>query len=91
MLNGRQDPGRDVCRSRGSGLDPGSITDPGQIAEFTLSGSAAAGVVVDAGAAVLVSGSTYRYAFSGAEGPVQVDFAAAAGRSTAQNVEPGEK
>ena len=47
------------------------------------------GVAVD-GVAVLVSGSTYRYAFSGsfAEGPVQLDFAQL---HTAQNVEPGRE
>ena len=88
-LNGRQYLDVTFADTGGSGLDPGSITDPG--AEFTLSGSAAAGVVVD-GAAVLVSGSTYRYAFSGsfAEGPVQVDFAAGSWQDTAQNVNLAE-
>ena len=88
-LNGRQYLDVTFADPGGSGLDPGSITDPG--AEFTLSGSAAAGVVVD-GAAVLVSGSTYRYAFSGsfAEGPVQLDFAAGSWQDTAQNVNLAE-
>ncbi|HEV8605909.1 MAG TPA: CARDB domain-containing protein [Tepidisphaeraceae bacterium] len=59
--------------SGGSGLDPRSIKDPG--AEFTLSGAAAAGVVID-GAATRIK-STYRYRFTGsfASGPVTVNSA----------------
>jgi len=62
----------------GSGLNPATITDAG--AEFTLAGTAAAGVAFS-GAATLVPGttSTYRYAFTGAfsGGPVSVNFTAA--------------
>ena len=50
------------------------------------------GVAVD-GAVVLVSGSTYRYAFSGsfAEGPVQVDFAAGSWQEHRSEREPGRE
>lgn len=59
----------------GNALDASSITDAA--AEWQLSGTAAADVVVD-GAGQLVSGTTYRYAFSGsfAAGEVTVDFLA---------------
>ncbi len=59
----------------GSGLDTSSITD--SAAEFTLSGTAAQNVVVG-GAAQLVSGTTYRYTFTGdfTAGTVGVDFLA---------------
>ncbi|MEI7837770.1 MAG: Ig-like domain-containing protein, partial [Planctomycetota bacterium] len=59
----------------GSGLNVSTITDAG--AEFTLGGVAASGVAVN-GAATLVSGTTYRYTFTGAftDGAVTVDFVA---------------
>ena len=47
---------------RGRGIDPLSIMDTG--AEFVLSGRGASGVQVN-GAPTLVSGTTYRYQFSG--------------------------
>ena len=55
----------DVTFTDNVGIDASTITDAG--GEFSLGGSAANGVVVD-GAATLVSGSTYRYAFSGSFG-----------------------
>ena len=82
-------PGRDVCRSRGQRPGPGLDHGPG--AEFTLSGSAAAGVVVDLRGPCW-SAQQHRYAFSGsfAEGPVQVDFAAGSWQDNAQNVNLAE-
>ncbi len=57
----------------GSGLNTTTITDDGE--EFTLTGAAASGVTVN-GKATLVSGTTYRYTFSGdfAGGAVGVSF-----------------
>jgi len=59
----------------GSGLDPATITDAG--AELSLSGSGA-GTAALSGAATLVSGTTYRYAFTGSfgAGTVNVKFLA---------------
>ena len=59
----------------GSGLNTSTITDSGQ--EFTLSGAAASGVTVN-GAPALVSGTTYRYSFTGSfgTGTVSVNFVA---------------
>lgn len=64
------------------GLDVASITDAG--AEFTLSGAAAAGVVVN-GAGVAQGGDVYRYSFTGSfdVGAVTVNF-------TADSFENGE-
>lgn len=59
----------------GSGLDAASLTDVE--GELQLSGTAAASVVLE-GAPMHVSGSTYRYYFTGAftQGPVGVDVLA---------------
>ncbi len=58
----------------GSGLNASTITDSAQ--EFTLSGTAASGVTIN-GSPVLVSGTTYRYSFTGSfsTGVVGVNFA----------------
>src|SRR5690606_27317236 len=68
----------------GSGIDPTSILDSG--AEFALSGAAATNVVVS-GEPTLVSGTTYRYTFTGefAEGPVDVQFLAGSFQDQAGN------
>ncbi|MCY2927878.1 MAG: choice-of-anchor D domain-containing protein, partial [Planctomycetota bacterium] len=68
----------------GSGLNLATITDAG--GEFTLGGAAASGVTVD-GAATLVGGTTYRYAFTGAftGGAVSVQFTPAAWADNAGN------
>ena len=65
----------------GTGLDASTVTDGN--AEFTVSGAAAFGVAID-GDATLVSGTTYRYTFTGDFGPgaVTVLFA---GNSFADN------
>jgi len=57
----------------GSGLDESTLTDLGT--EVALSGTAAAGVTLGGGG-VLVSGNTYRYAFTGSfvDGAVGVEF-----------------
>ncbi|MEI7836328.1 MAG: choice-of-anchor D domain-containing protein, partial [Planctomycetota bacterium] len=71
--------------SGGSGLNLATITDVG--AEFTLVGAAASGVTVD-GAATLVSGTTYRYSFTGVftGGTVSVQFTAGAWADNAGNL-----
>jgi len=67
-----------------SGVKAASITDAAP--EFTLTGDGAAGVTV--GAPKLVSGSTYRYAFTGnfVAGAVNVNFAAGAFADTDGNL-----
>jgi len=62
----------------GSGLNTASITDTP--AEFSLSGSAASAVTLTNAAPTLVSGTTYRYAFTGnfSAGLVNVNFIAGA-------------
>ncbi|MDG1088391.1 MAG: hypothetical protein P8P20_11670, partial [Acidimicrobiales bacterium] len=61
--------------SAGATLDQSSITDGSD--EFTLSGDAATNVVVDGGA-TLLSGTTFRYTFSGevTTGAVEVEYIA---------------
>ena len=61
----------------GSGLNTATITDGGQ--EFTLSGTATSGVAVNE-SPTLVSGTTYRYSFTGSfgSGAVSVNFTAGA-------------
>ena len=68
-----------------SGLDVASVTDAGS--EFVLSGDGAVDVIVD-GAGILVSGTTYRYAFSGdfVKGEVKVEFIAGSFRDVAGNL-----
>lgn len=76
VLNGRHYLDVTYAAAAGTAIDADTITDAG--AEFTLSGAGVNGVVVD-GAAVLVSGTTYRYTFAGSfvAGAVTVDFTAA--------------
>lgn len=85
--------GIEIVQTTGAsgGLDTGTVTDSG--AEFSLSGTATSGVSVN-GAGVLVSGTTYRYSFTGtfAAGDVTVDFTAGsfadlAGNTNAASVE----
>ena len=66
----------DVTFDDNDGINQATITDAG--GEFSLSGAAAAGVIVN-GAASLVSGTTYRYTFSGSFnlGAVGVNYIAA--------------
>ena len=73
----------------GSDLATASVTDAG--AEFILSGTAAEGVIV-AGAGTLVSGTTYRYAFTGSftGGEVAVHFLAGSFRDVAGNLNGAE-
>ncbi|MCY2927879.1 MAG: Ig-like domain-containing protein [Planctomycetota bacterium] len=68
-----------------SGLNLSTITDPG--AEFTLGGAAAGGGVTVNGAPTLVSGTTYRYTFTGTfvPGAVTVDFVAGSAADNAGN------
>ncbi len=65
----------DATFSDAGGIDPTSITDVAP--EITLSGTAANVAILD-GAPSLVSGTTYRYSFSGFfnDGTVSVDFIA---------------
>ncbi|MCA9172661.1 MAG: hypothetical protein KDB23_33580, partial [Planctomycetales bacterium] len=65
----------------GNGLATSSITDAG--AEFTLSGSAASGVTISS-TPTLVSGTTYRYTFSGnfSPGTVTVSYVAGSWEDT---------
>ncbi len=68
----------------GSGLNTSTITDSGQ--EFTLSGAAASGVSVN-GSPTLLSGTTYRYSFTGSfgTGAVSVNFTAGSFADNAVN------
>jgi len=63
----------DVIFADNSGFDPATVTDAS--AEFSFSGTGA-GTASPSGLAVLQSGTTYRYTFSGAftPGTVSVDF-----------------
>ena len=76
----------DITFGDAGGIYPKSITDTAR--EFTLGGLAAA--LVKVGAPRLVSGTTYRYTFTGAfgAGPVSVDFAAGALADAAGNANP---
>ncbi len=67
-----------------TGLNVSSVTDVGQ--EFVLSGAGADGVTVN-GAAMLVTGTTCRYSFTGdfAAGQVNVEFAAGGWADNAGN------
>jgi hypothetical protein len=75
VLNSRQYIDITFADTGGSGVDPATISDDGL--EFTLGGGGASGVTV-LGAGQLVSGTTYRYQFTGTFGigPVSVDFLA---------------
>jgi hypothetical protein len=75
VINGRHYIDITFADTGGSGLDVSTITDAG--AEFTL-GGAGVGTASVTGAGVLVSGTTYRYSFTGSfvPGAVTVTFLA---------------